>query len=48
MIALLSDLIFHITMWQYYLVTCRDSNFLFIVRKIYYEPLDSPVLCKEK
>lgn len=48
MIALLSDLIYHITVEQYHLITGKDLNFPSIVIKIYYEPLDSPVLCKEK
>lgn len=48
MIALLSDLIYHVTIWQYYLIIGKDSNFPFIVIKMCYEPLDSPVLCEEK
>jgi len=48
MMAFLSDLIYHVTIWQYCLITGKDSNFLFIVVEIYYEPLDCPVPCKEK
>lgn len=48
MIALLSDLIYHVTIWQYYLIIGKDSNFPFIVIKMCYEPLDSPVLYEEK